>query len=333
MARVMVFIDGDWLLDSLHLLAGSGAAGDLSLDFAILPRALGVEAAQALDLTGAEVVRTFLYAKDIEKEEQTDADSRRERFALLREDHHYEALLFPTEREGGMALIAELFYYAALPGALDVAVVVAGDRDHLPALRLLRRLGKRVVIASIKDACDREYTDPSALAGVVDAGIVWLNDIVPRIELRAEKRQLECLSPLHQGPRKVWSDFRPRAGRPFYCDECRRRFAEQHQSFSAQPEPTGDPLPGEICKVVREKGYGFIRGVDGREFFFHLSDLTDIEWDTADIGMMVTFLVKREPEPGRAGAAGRVLRSADATPSIDPAAAPTAETENPVTVE
>jgi len=319
MVRVMVFIDDDWLRQSISIIASLEDGQEI--DYRRLGKVLGEEASFFLSSDRSDVVRTFVFGTraDDTSEEQRESGNGT---TVVRRDWG-ENNRGNTRAETCTAFAAALCGYAAIPYAYDVAVVVTGSADLAPALRQIRRLGKRVVLASIAEQCDRVYTSrlPEPLC---DTDIIWLTDIVPQMTARAERYLAECHSLLHQGDRRVWIDYLPRRGRPFYCDECRRRFVGQQRANSAEnggyqqrdwaaSEALIDslsPLPvsGEVCKVVREKGYGFIKSEDGREFFFHVSDLNDLSWEEISTGLRVSFLIKRDPGTGRAGAAGLISR-------------------------
>ena len=187
----------------------------------------------------------------------------------LKEEYHYEVELFPIDFRGrriryadrepsddfepkekcvDIALATSLLYYAAIPYAYDVGVVIVGDRDYLPVLQHVRRLGKRVAIASVKQSCAGEYSDPQDAARVKDTDILWLDDLIPQLELRYERHQLQCQSPYHVGDRNFWTTYHPKKGERVYCDDCRRKYAEmQAQGATQQPAnraaPESQPPP------------------------------------------------------------------------------------------
>jgi CspA family cold shock protein len=57
---------------------------------------------------------------------------------------------------------------------------------------------------------------------------------------------------------------------------------------------------GKIKKLVRERGFGFIAGTDGREVFFHQSALIDAQFDSLNEDQDVEFEVEKSPKGPRA---------------------------------
>ena len=74
-----------------------------------------------------------------------------------------------------------------------------------------------------------------------------------------------------------------------------------------------------VKKKVLERGFGFIQGEDGKDYFFHCTDLeTGFTFETLKEGGEVGFLVKKAPEFDRAGAAQSVHPDTDAIPALLP---------------
>jgi len=59
-------------------------------------------------------------------------------------------------------------------------------------------------------------------------------------------------------------------------------------------------LKGEIKRLIRERGYGFISAEEGREIFFHRSALEGVDFDALEEGNNVEFNVERGPKGPRA---------------------------------
>ena len=52
-------------------------------------------------------------------------------------------------------------------------------------------------------------------------------------------------------------------------------------------------MNGKIKTLIRGRGYGFIEAEDGREIFFHRSDLIDVEFDSLGEEQQVQFDVEK----------------------------------------
>lgn len=64
--------------------------------------------------------------------------------------------------------------------------------------------------------------------------------------------------------------------------------------------PTGPKARGRIKKMVRDRGFGFIRGDDGKEVFFHRSGLNAGDYDALNEGDAVEYVVQEGPRGARA---------------------------------
>jgi cold shock CspA family protein len=363
MPRAMMFIDGTWLYSSRSLLAESYGARGFEIDFGHLPRVIADAVGRQLGSTEIEVVRTCLFGSYASNYDLRDDDAVQRRlgfFRMLREEYHYELEIYPinyfgrrlrkTDRDAAdafeprekcvdISLATTMLYFAAIPHAYDIAITVLGDRDFMPVLQHVRRLGKRVAIASVRGSCAPVFADPSDEARLKDFDIIWLDDLLQDLELKYEKHRLECQSPTHKGDLAVWTTFWPRKGQKFYCEECRNGFAKQkaqaqEEFLSAVADDVismygngaqngligmnngmngtnriGEVQLGIIKNIVSERGFGFIKSADLREYFFHLTDLEQgLGLEELEPGQRVGFEVKRMPVNGKAGAAQNVRR-------------------------
>lgn len=361
MPKVMVFIDGTWLYYNKSKLADLAGKDEYQIDYGKLPEVLAKEVAEHCGGAPVDVVRTFLfgsYPANFDDRDREPANRRRDFFDMLREKYHYEVNAFPIDFHGrrlkraerddddpfeprekcvDIALASSVLYYAAIPNAYDIAVVVIGDQDFLPLLQHTRRLGKRVLIASIHGSCCPEFADPCDRSAVKDFSTVWLDERLEELELTFKRQRLRCESPLHVDDPMVWTTYQLRPGEKFYCDACRAEFTRLKQ-LEAEVEAEealagnnghggnngdhghggngnpgsngadqGDIVEGMVKTIFQDRGFGFIQGHDGRDYFFHLSDLSG-GYDFADLvdGIGVSFEVKRPPNHRRAGAAQNV---------------------------
>lgn len=348
-----MFIDGTWLYATAPRLSDYAQRAEYHLDFGKLPGVLCDELAQRVAVDRIDLVRTHLfgsYASNYDHRDEEVVQRRLDFFAMLREEHHYEVEMFPINFRGrrirkidrdprdtfeprenivDIAMVTSMLTTTQAAGSFDVAIAVLGDIDFKPALQQLRRLGKRVMIATIRGSCAPELGDPADPDRLKDFDIVWLDEMLNRLELKFEPHWLECEAEACIGERRVWTTFHPRKGQKFYCDACRAEFAKKKaqqraslgydenmlhdMSGSAETATPGEPLPvmtGEVKKKVADRGFGFIQASDGFDYFFHLSDLeSGLDFLAIQEGMQVTFEVKRAPSAFKAGAAVRVRKS------------------------
>ena len=359
MIKFMLFIDGTWLYSNTSRLVEASGEPGFVLDFGKLPRVLAEEVGRRLGHDEWTVVRTHLFgshAANVDPRDREPVERRLNFFTMLRQQHHYEVESFPIEFRGkrlrrtdrdpsdtfepkekcvDIALATSMLFNAAMANAYDVAIAVLGDQDFKPVLQSVRRLGKRVAIASIAGACSGEYSDPADRARVRDVELLWLEDLLPRLARRYDPHFLDCQSPAHKGDRRVETTYYPKRGEKFYCPACREEFARQREAAvlsglaaapghgggngggSGEPAayaPTDTTLMGVVKHKRMDKSYGFIMvdgcgQYDGAEYFFHETDLVDgTRFAELAEGTYVDFQVKAEPPSGKAPPARNVRR-------------------------
>ena len=59
-------------------------------------------------------------------------------------------------------------------------------------------------------------------------------------------------------------------------------------------------MQGTIKRVIRDRGFGFIRSADGKEIFFHRSSLQELNFDVLQEGQAVEFEMENGPKGPRA---------------------------------
>jgi CspA family cold shock protein len=58
---------------------------------------------------------------------------------------------------------------------------------------------------------------------------------------------------------------------------------------------------GTVKKLVSDRGFGFITGEDGKDYFFHRSSLApSLDFDRLEGGEKVQFEIERDPKGARA---------------------------------
>ena len=79
-----------------------------------------------------------------------------------------------------------------------------------------------------------------------------------------------------------------------------RRGGRGRRNTTQRAAPSGPKVKGKIKKLVRERGFGFVRGDDGREVFFHRSGLGPADYDALSEGDVVEYVVQEGPRGARA---------------------------------
>lgn len=59
-------------------------------------------------------------------------------------------------------------------------------------------------------------------------------------------------------------------------------------------------MQGTIKRIIRDRGFGFIRTPDGQEVFFHRSSLQSLDFDSLKEGQSVEFEMERGEKGPRA---------------------------------
>ena len=186
--KVMLFIDGTWLYYSLFEREnqncpiirryGKGWAYKYIVDWKRLP-ALLCEALQEQDhgwssiVPGAagngdatssstgtvrpmEIVRAMVFTSY-----KKDTPKTSFRYQMYQDmiQANYDVHLMETVGRGekcvDIQLAVEMLHYATVPNAYDVALILTGDKDFMPAMIRTRQKGRRVGLVSMRNACNK----------------------------------------------------------------------------------------------------------------------------------------------------------------------------------
>lgn len=91
---------------------------------------------------------------------------------LHKQDRHRNDKWEPKEKCVDISVASNLIYHAAV-NSYDLAILITGDKDFIPALNKVKALGKRVMIASFKQSCSQDLID--------GYDIIWLEEILPEL--------------------------------------------------------------------------------------------------------------------------------------------------------
>ncbi|OGT49090.1 MAG: hypothetical protein A3F17_03980 [Gammaproteobacteria bacterium RIFCSPHIGHO2_12_FULL_41_15] len=71
-------------------------------------------------------------------------------------------------------------------------------------------------------------------------------------------------------------------------DKMRRQLEDYNNQLHGEIKPHREILRGTIIRLF--EGFGFIKGIDGQEYYFHANNLTHHKFSNLDIDMPVHFL-------------------------------------------
>ena len=94
------------------------------------------------------------------------------------EVHHYETFGL-QEKCVDIALAVEMLYKATVPGAYDIACIVTGDKDFIPALQKTRLAGKMVALCSLHNSCNNDLIRPEM--HIRDFDPIWIDDYLDEL--------------------------------------------------------------------------------------------------------------------------------------------------------
>jgi uncharacterized LabA/DUF88 family protein len=239
--KVMLFIDGTWLYYSIHereddqcpIMAryGKGWQYKYFFDWKALPGVI-CSALQEQDRGWSshtqpdgntdlnrprrprpmEIVRASVFTSY-----KADTPKTSFRYQMYQDmiNANYDVHLMETvgkaEKCVDIQLAVEMLHYATVPHAYDVALLLSGDKDFMPALVRTRQKGRRVGIVSMRRGCNRAlFESPN----VKDYNVIWIEDYLdelikrkPANDIRKQNPHLSSFTLM-----KILNDFISKSG-------------------------------------------------------------------------------------------------------------------------
>jgi hypothetical protein len=213
--KVMLFIDGTWLYYSIHerkeqdcpIIRRFGKSWQhrYRIDWSALPHILCEDLKDALmqqqvsaGSRPAEIVRASVFTSY-----KADTSPNSYRYKMYQDlkaanyDVHMMETVGKSEKCIDIQLAVEMLHYATVPGSYDVALLLTGDKDFMPAMIRTRQKGRKVGLVSMKRGCNRALYETD---GLIDYNVVWLEEHLDRLVVPKEDAEL---SPIHSGQSKV----------------------------------------------------------------------------------------------------------------------------------
>lgn len=80
-----------------------------------------------------------------------------------------------------------MLHYATVPDSYDIAVLLSGDKDYMPAMVRTRQKGRRVGLASTRTACNRVLRENS---NIKDYDVVFLDDYLDELLIPMKRNEV-----------------------------------------------------------------------------------------------------------------------------------------------
>ena len=219
--KAMVFIDGGWLYRNRVSLFAKLGEENFEIDYAKLPKLICEDVANGLD-EDVSLVRTNYFGTIPSQRSGFNTSKQYAFYDFIEKSCGYDTEIHEVEVGSDenwikMALASSLMFYAAQPGAFDVAILVGDDPDYAPALSRVRLFGKRVQIVGAHAPDGKSSTSLRGRRKVDDFPFLYIDDHAAEVRLVRELVKRVCK---HCGNEEetTW------AGPEFFCTACRGRY-------------------------------------------------------------------------------------------------------------
>lgn len=196
--KAMLFIDGTWLYYSIHerghdcpLIAqfGRGWQRRYAIDWKILPGIVNrhlMKAVRRFSERPLEIVRSSVFTS---YKANTSPNSYRYKLFEDLKDANYDVHMMETvgksEKCVDIQLAVEMLHHATdSGGSYDIAILLTGDKDFIPAIIRTRQKGKLFSLVSMRAGCNRALVD---LPGMRDFDVLWLDDHLDELVIQREQ--------------------------------------------------------------------------------------------------------------------------------------------------
>ena len=223
--KAIVFIDGGWLYKCRTALFSKLGENNFEIDYAKLPRILCEDVANALD-EDVTLVRTVYFGTIPSPRSGFNTSKQQAFYDFLERSCNYDINIHEIDignDDGrnlgaptawvGVSIATNLVYYSAIPGIMDIAIIVGDNPDLAPAVRRARYLGKRIQLVTVHSN--------DASSNIIDVypydfAPICLDDHASDVKLIRELVTRVCKQ-CGREEETTW------AGSDFFCSQCRGR--------------------------------------------------------------------------------------------------------------
>jgi len=257
--KTMIFVDGAWLYYGRQALFEVLNEQDgFEVDYKRIPDIIAGDLAECLG-ADVDVVRTCYFGSIPANRPGYNPTKQRSFYDFLAMqcaydteiveiDYRHDPQPRADDKSVHVALASAMMYYAAMPGAFDVATLLAGDADYIPLLRRVRALGKRTQLVAINNIGGRFITSVGLLTapGAHDFPPIFLDEHAKDVRLVREEQRRACKNCAKEEA-TTW------AGPDFFCSDCRGSHRKQIRACDTcgREEETSWDKPYFYCSECR----------------------------------------------------------------------------------
>jgi uncharacterized LabA/DUF88 family protein len=184
--RVMIFIDGSYYSNASSSYCKEN---NIKFDMKKLPHLLVQTLSNRLNetLSCIEIIYCASLPANVHYKDKQAVSKQQNFFEVLQNKCDYTVELYeinfkgrrllkqdrgsdpwePKEKCVDIAVATNLLFHK---DRYDIAILITGDRDFLPAINKVRELGKKVIISSFSDSCSNELFEN-------EDEVIWLDDL------------------------------------------------------------------------------------------------------------------------------------------------------------
>jgi hypothetical protein len=158
-----------------------------------------------------------------------------------------------------------MLHYATVPNAYDIAILVSGDKDFMPALIRTRQKARKVGIVSKRPDCNRAlYQTPN----LIDYDVIWFEDYLDRLITPKAGIDIESITNAPDISRftviKVIYDFVARSNLPMVSSRDVGRYLKRFPIGTSDIQTELKRQFRGLHQIVREAGVFAIQNIESK---------------------------------------------------------------------
>jgi uncharacterized LabA/DUF88 family protein len=173
----------------------------------------------------------------------------------------------PPQEKGTDVALSTRMLALAFTDAYDIAVLVSGDADMLPAIKEIKNVGKRVMVACFEDRAAKIYKEPTKETGSIDFEAFYLDSVIDTIALQAIDDEITPNSVLNEVKNEFFDiniDYdKIKIKRYITYWATRARYLQSCiASFKEEDKDTPHKMFEQLNKLSNERRPGYIKALN-----------------------------------------------------------------------